>query len=217
MAPRTPYADRVHPALILGFALAIAPLALTPGASFTLTFSYAPRGPRAVGSVIAGTGLGTFTHAALAAVGLAAIVMRSAQIYRAIQLAGAIYLIILGITMFRSINHKRTKTPRRFDLARGRGPLLTAYIANVLNPKAAGVYLTLAPQFIPAHAMSLTAMETLAATHVVVMAAWLSCVGFTLSAVAQRIKIERILRGIQRAGALVLIALGIRTSTEVLA
>ncbi len=208
------YADRVHPALILGFALAVAPLALTPGTSFTLTLSYAPHGPRAVVSVIVGTAMGTFTHATLAAVGLAAVVMRSAQIYRAIQLAGAIYLIVLGISMLRAVNRKR---PARFDLARGRGPLLTAYIANLLNPKAAGIYLTLAPQFIPAHNMDLTAMESLAATHVVVMALWLSCVGFTLSAVARRINVERILRGIQQAGAVVLIALGVRTSTESMA
>jgi threonine/homoserine/homoserine lactone efflux protein len=201
----------VHPALVLGFALAITPLALTPGTSFTLTLSYAPQGPRAVVSVIVGTGLGTFTHATLAAVGLAAVVMRSAQVYRAIQLAGAIYLMVLGISMLRSVNQKR---PARFDLARGRGPLLTAYFANVLNPKAAGIYLTLAPQFIPAHNMDLTAMESLAATHVVVMALWLSCVGFTLSAVARRINVERVIRGIQQAGAAVLIALGIRTSTE---
>ena len=207
----------MHPALVLGFALAVLPLALTPGASFTLTLSYAPQGPRAVGSVIAGTALGTFTHATLAAVGLAAVVMRSAQIYRAIQLAGAIYLIVLGISMLRSVNRKRTKTPARFDLARGRGPLITAYISNVLNPKAAGIYLTLAPQFIPAHSMDLTAMTTLAATHVAVMALWLSCVGFALSAVTRRIKIERVLRGIRQAGGVVLIALGIRTSTEAMA
>lgn len=212
-----PYADRVHPALVLGFALAILPLALTPGASFTLALSHARQGPRAVANVIAGTGVGIFTHATLAAVGLAAIVMRSAQIYHAIQLAGAIYLIVLGISLLRSVNRKRTKRPAGLDLARGHGPLLTAYIANVLNPKAAGVYLTLAPQFIPAHSMDLTAMTILAATHVAVMALWLSCVGFTLSAVARRIKIERILRGIERAGAVVLIALGIRTSTDALA
>lgn len=204
----------MHPALVLGFALAVAPLALTPGTSFSLTLSYAPRGPRAVVSVIVGTGLGTFTHATLAAVGLAAVVMRSAQVYRAIQLAGAIYLIVLGISMLRSVKRKR---PARFDLARGHGPLLTAYIANVLNPKAAGIYLTLAPQFIPAHNMDPTAMESLAATHVVVMALWLSCVGFTLSAVARRSNVERTLRGIQRAGAVVLIALGVRTSTEAVA
>jgi threonine/homoserine/homoserine lactone efflux protein len=204
----------VHPALVVGFALAVAPLALTPGTSFALTLSYARHGPRAVGSVIVGTGLGTFSHATLAAVGLAAVVMRSAQLYRAIQLAGAIYLIILGISLLRSVNRRRSKPAARLDLAHGRGPLFTAYISNVLNPKAAGIYLTLAPQFIPAHNMDLKAMECLAATHVVVMALWLSCVGFTLSAVARRIDIERALRAIQRAGAVVLIALGIRTSTE---
>ena len=40
---------------------------------------------------------------------------------------------------------------------------------------------------------------------------------FTLSAVARRINVERTLRGIQRAGAVVLIALGVRTSTEAVA
>lgn len=207
----------MHPALVVGFALAIAPLALAPGASFTLTLSYARQGRRAVASVIAGTGLGIFTHATLAAIGLAAIVMRSAEVYRAIQLAGAIYLMVLGVAMLSSANSKRAKTSGRLDLARARGPLVTAYIANVLNPKAAGVYLTLAPQFVPAHGMSLTAMATLAATHVLVMSLWLTCVGFTLSAVTRRLRIERALLGIQRTGAVLLVALGIHTSSEALA
>ena len=212
-ASRTPTLAECTPLSSSGSPSLSRPWRSRPGQAPTLTLSYAPHGPRAVVSVIAGTGLGTFTHATLAAVGLAAVVMRSAQVYRAIQLAGR-PPDRLGISMLRSVNRKSLA---RFDLARGRGPLLTAYIANLLNPKAAGVYLTLAPQFIPAHNMDLTAMESLAATHVVVVALWLSCVGFTLSAAARRHQPRENPARDPASGSVVLIALGVRTSTEAVA
>lgn len=62
----------------------------------------------------------------LAAIGLSAIVIKSAEICRAVQIAGAMYLILLGITMLRSATRKRAKSSTCFDLAHGRGPLVTA-------------------------------------------------------------------------------------------
>lgn len=219
MACGDTYDDGVHPVLVLGFGLAVAPLVLTPGASFTLTVSYSVDGPGAVRHVIAGTGLGIVTHGVLAAVGLAAVVMRSSEAYRLIQTVGAIYLVFLGLALLvskkrlASIDHQPV---RRFDLMRDRGPLATAYLANVLNPKAAGVYLTLAPQFLPAHSVNLFSMSVLAGTHVVIMAIWLAFVGLMLSAVSQRTATDRAIQALRRAGGVILIALGLRSTADAL-
>lgn len=204
----------MHPALVLGFAIAVIPLAVTPGASFTLMLANAPNGARAVGGVIVGTALGILTHGTLAAFGLAAIVMRSSEMYRLVRVAGAIYLIVVGIGMFRRAGRQPTSARAHQGPAVGRGPIIRSYLANVLNPKAAGVYLTLAPQFIPVGSVNLASMSILAAVHVVVMALWLGCVGFTLSAVRRRVAVERFLGVVQRAGAVVLMALGVRASVE---
>lgn len=58
----------------LGFAIAVLPLALTPGASLTLTTTYLLRGERRSANMcVVGTGLGILTHGALAGLGLSAV------------------------------------------------------------------------------------------------------------------------------------------------
>ncbi len=67
---------------MLGFAVAVLPLALTPGASLTLTTTYLLRGERQSAKLcVVGTGLGILTHGTLAGLGLSAVVMRSAEVY----------------------------------------------------------------------------------------------------------------------------------------
>lgn len=84
-------------AAVLGFALAVLPLVVTPGASFTLVSARSVAGDhRGAWLTILGTACGIAVHAVLAGVGLAVIVMRSAQLYQWVRLAGAVYLIGLG-------------------------------------------------------------------------------------------------------------------------
>ena len=64
----------------VGFGLAVLPVCLTPGVSFTLvTERVLGTGVRAGVGVIAGTSFGLLTHALLAGVGLSALVMRSSE------------------------------------------------------------------------------------------------------------------------------------------
>jgi threonine/homoserine/homoserine lactone efflux protein len=61
-----------------GFFVAVLPVVMTPGASFTLATQRSLAGDRAAGPwVIAGTATGIYTHAALAGLGLSVLVMRS--------------------------------------------------------------------------------------------------------------------------------------------
>lgn len=87
-------------AALLGFCLAVTPLVITPGASFTLVSARGMAGDRRGSwAVITGTAAGVVTHAVLAGVGLAAVVMRSAELYHLLRLVGAAYLIGLGVTL----------------------------------------------------------------------------------------------------------------------
>lgn len=200
-------------ALILGFALVVAPLVMTPGASLALTTTYAVQGGAgAVARCIAGTGLGIVIHAVAAGLGLAAVVMGSAQAYRFVQLAGAAYLLLLGLSMLRPLRHRSAPgRPRRVSLAHGRGPLFTAFVANVLNPKAASVYLTLAPQFMTAESAGLSATLVLAMVHIALMGTWLSGWGLGLVAMAGRSVFDRLGTWIRHVGGVVLVALGVRS------
>ncbi|WP_329390359.1 LysE family translocator [Streptomyces sp. NBC_01351] len=78
--------------------------------------------------------------------GLSALVMHSSQAFTAIKLIGAGYLIGLGIWTWRSAAPNTAPVPYRQRLPKGADCVYAqALLANVLNPKAAAIYLTLAP------------------------------------------------------------------------
>lgn len=85
-------------------------------------------------------------------------------------------------------------------------------MANVLNVKAATVYLTLAPQFVPAQLVGVFSMLILAAVHVCVMAAWLGLWSTGLSTISDKFNMADWKRRIDTAGGAILILLGVRTA-----
>uniref|UniRef100_UPI00143E0D98 LysE family translocator n=1 Tax=Allokutzneria sp. NRRL B-24872 TaxID=1137961 RepID=UPI00143E0D98 len=106
---------------------------------------------------------------ALAVLGLSVVVMQSAQVYRVVQVVGAAYLIGLGATSL--LRGRRVSTAARPDeLVR----VHTAFLMNLLNPKAAAVYLTLAPQFLDSDAFTVVNVLVLALVHAALMACWLT-------------------------------------------
>lgn len=204
-------------AALLGFCLAVTPLVITPGASFTLVSARGMAGDRRGSwAVITGTAAGVVTHAVFAGVGLAAVVMRSAELYHLLRLVGAAYLIGLGVTLLWRSRGSTPLEPKGDTGAPSTAMvhLYRAYVANVLNVKAASVYLTLGPQFVPAESVGVGSMLLLAAVHVTVMVAWLGIWSTGLAAIASRLSIQTWTRRIDRVGGLLLVALGARTAAQ---
>jgi threonine/homoserine/homoserine lactone efflux protein len=192
---------------VAAFALAIVPIMLTPGVSVTLATQRTLRdGPAAGLRVAAGTACGLTFHATAAALGLAALVSRSATAFTVLKLAGAAYLVVLGIATLRSARH--APTARRLPWT-GHGPFLQAFLGNVLNPRAASVYLTLVPQFISPGDDVLAATALLAAVHIAMQTTWLALC--TLAVARTRHTISTRLNTL--AGT-VLIGLGLRTAAQ---
>ncbi|GAB2492565.1 LysE family translocator [Luteococcus sediminum] len=203
-------------AAVLGFGLAVTPVVLTPGASFTLVSGRGIAGDRrGAWATIAGTGAGILTHGILAGAGLALVVMRSAEVYRLVRLAGAIYLVCLGaVLLWRGLRGRATPANREQEPVEDRDGrrVWQAYVANVLNVKAASVYLTLAPQFITAGGVGVGSMLILAAAHVAVMTLWLGAWSLGLTAVTARFNPQRWMRRVDVAGGAALVFLGLRTA-----
>lgn len=191
---------------VVGFALALLPLVMTPGASFTLVSSRGLSGDRR----------GAW-HTIVGA-GLAVVVMRSAQLYQAIRLAGALYLIGLGVVLiWRQQRRACAEDPhvgQAAETTAGGGQLWRAYVANVLNVKAASVYLSLAPQFIAESVVGVQSMLLLGCVHVVVMGAWLGLWAMGLTALTRRVDPRRWVRRVNVAGGAVLVALGLRSAAQ---
>ncbi|MDK7750563.1 LysE family translocator [Brevibacterium sp. UMB10442] len=203
-------------ASLIGFGIAVTPLVVTPGASFTLVSSRGLVGDRrGAWAVIVGTALGIITHGLLAGLGLAAVVMRSAEVYQVLRFVGAIYLVGLGV--FLIWRGRRMSVSSSLEYAHSPSKPVVhevgqAYLANVLNVKAATVYLTLAPQFVPAQLMGVSSMLTLATVHVCGMAVWLGLWSTGLSKISEKFNLADWKRRIDTAGGAVLVFLGIRTA-----
>jgi threonine/homoserine/homoserine lactone efflux protein len=139
-------------ATVLLFSGAALALLLVPGpAVLYIVARSASQGRRAGLVSVAGIHVGTLVHIAAAVVGLSAIVVASATAFTAIKLAGAAYLVYLGIATLRRREGFTTAddgTPPR-SLRR---VFADGVVLNILNPKTAVFFLAFVPQFVDAEA-----------------------------------------------------------------
>src|SRR5471032_3070499 len=116
---------------LLGFALAILPVALSPGASFTLAMNNAvQQGMRGTGRIILGTLLGIYTHALLAGLGITRLIAAYPALLNTIKITGTAYLIYLGIRLIRSSLNAKDVAFTSGNRSTG---IQEAYLANVLS------------------------------------------------------------------------------------
>ncbi|GAA2352183.1 LysE family translocator [Streptomyces carpaticus] len=189
-----------------GFALAILPLVITPGASLTLLIRHVTEdGRRRAVPVVLGTVTGLYTHAALAVAGLSALVMGSETAFTVVRVAGACYLIGLGVWTWWSAGRSRRPAGRG---QRWRSAYPQALFANLLNPKAASVFLTLIPQFLTPERPLAGQILALATVQIVMVSLWLTAWALLLPRTAARPGGERFRRTIGRIAGAMLIGLG---------
>ena len=105
-----------------------------------------------------GNAVGGFSAAALAAVGLGALIQESALAFAIVKYAGAAYLIYLGVKAFRNRKglmaapDEAEATPKQALVTMAEG-----FMVGLLNPKTILFYLAILPQFINVEAGSATA------------------------------------------------------------
>ena len=215
----------MSPYAVAGFLAAVLPLVATPGASLTLLVQRVTTGGRReCVPVVLGTVTGLYVHATLAGLGLSALVMRSSQVFALVRLCGAGYLLLLGIALWRSAGTRAgaeagaeagteaVASGRRFP--RGRRPTyVQALLGNVLNPKAASIYLTLAPQFVDAHRQLLPQLLILATAQAALMTVWLLAWTLALARAARTAASARIRARLTRVAAAAMVGLALRSAT----
>lgn len=132
---------------ILAFSAAALILIVIPGPSVLFTIGRALALGRAAGIVsVAGNTLGTFVLASAAALGIGAIIAASEIAFTIIKLAGAAYLVFLGI---QAIVHRKRTAANATDGAPQ--PLWRVFgqatIVGVTNPKTLAFFVAVLPQF----------------------------------------------------------------------
>jgi threonine/homoserine/homoserine lactone efflux protein len=135
--------------LVLYFAAAVL-LAITPGPGIFYVAARTLAGGRAEGVASSlGTGLGGMVHILAGAVGVSAIVLASAELFTALKLIGAAYLVWLGIRTVRDA--RRDASAGLSSAASTVGPwraFREGVLVEALNPKTAAFFLAFIPQFV---------------------------------------------------------------------
>src|SRR4051794_15563720 len=123
-------------------------LNLTPGPDtlYILGRSIA-HGRRAGVASALGISVGSIFHTGAAALGLSAILATSAWAFTFVKLAGAAYLIFLGVCALLEKQHELL-LPGHFKRRDATAAFRQGIVTNILNPKVALFFLAFLPQFI---------------------------------------------------------------------
>jgi threonine/homoserine/homoserine lactone efflux protein len=167
-------------------------------------------GRRAAVMTALGINLGILFWVVAAALGLAAIVATSASAFAAIKIAGAVYLIYLGVQALRSAQGRRQMT----HSAPGRGRAFRqGLVSNLLNPKIAVFFTSLLPQFVGAHG-TVGELLLLGVIFNAMGVAWLLCYATVAARGRNFLLRPRVKRAIDRITGVVLVGLGVRLAVE---
>ena len=162
---------------LLAYLVAITLLTLTPGMDTVLVIRNTTRGGIKDGlATNLGICSGLFVHATFTSVGISVILLHSAFAFGALKLAGACYLIFLGVVSLRSASRRGevglgavSTSGDGFRLVRS---LREGFFSNALNPKTIVFYMAFLPQFIDASRPPFFQALGLAGIHFFIALLW---------------------------------------------
>jgi threonine/homoserine/homoserine lactone efflux protein len=133
---------------LLAFATLTLLVAYFPGPALLYTAAQTiAHGKKAGLMAMLGIHLGCYVHVFAAAFGLSAVFKHVPELYLAVKIAGALYLVWLGIGMIRS-KLGAAETPAVAPQKTVRRALVDSFIVEILNPKVALFFIALLPQFV---------------------------------------------------------------------
>ncbi len=190
--------------------------AMSPGPDFVIvTRSAAMSGRRAGMACAAGIGAGVFAWSAVTAAGVAGLLAASAVAFTAVKLAGAAYLMLLGIRALLAARRGEYQDlgPRRPDATSPLRAFRQGLLTNLLNPKVAVFFIALVPQFLPA---APTVLDTvvLGAVAAVISVLWFCVVANVVGALRRLFARVRVRRVIDTVMGGLLIGLGVRIAVQ---
>ncbi|MFI0219474.1 LysE family translocator [Streptomyces lydicus] len=219
---------------LIGFTAVAALLTVSPGPDFAVVLRTAlSSGRRAALCSALGIAAGCFVWGLAGAVGLTAMLSASEAAYHALRVAGALYLMWLGVQALRSARRIGSAGAGSAASAPGRaghestvepdssaGPVTplrafrTGLLTNVLNPKVGVVYISLLPQFIPHGAPVVATTLLLVAVHAALGVLWLGGIAVAVHRARAVFQRPRVRQRLDQATGGVLLALGAAVGFE---
>jgi len=128
------------------FLLAALVIAAIPGPGIFYVAARTLSGGRQAGIASTfGTAVGGLVHVIAGGLGVSAIILASAQLFSVLKLAGALYLVWLGINSFREAGHA---PPEQSGPIGAKRAFREGVVVEALNPKTAAFFLAFIPQFL---------------------------------------------------------------------
>ena len=183
----------------------------TPGPDTALTIRNSLLGGRRVGLLTAvGVSSGQLVWTLAASAGIAALLVASEPAFQAVRLAGAAYLIWLGLQTLWGV------VRRRPHVQEPRGPLAPrrawrqGLLSNLGNPKAAAFFTSLLPQF----GASFSELAVLGMLFASMTLTWLALYAVVVARAGDFLRRDNVRRALDAIVGTVLVAFGLRLATE---
>ncbi|SAL24831.1 LysE type translocator protein [Caballeronia peredens] len=179
---------------ITGFAfflVAVFLLNVTPGPDTAYIVGRSVAQGRGAGIVSAlGISAGCIVHTLACAFGLTAILAASATAFTVIKIAGAIYLIYLGVRLIfarHDDSAQQVRTNEKVAPKSLRQLFAQGFVTNVLNPKVVLFFVSFFPQFVAADSQHKTlAFLTLGVVFIAMSTVWNGFVAWIAGSVTER-------------------------------
>src|SRR5262249_425411 len=190
-----------------------------PGQDTLLTIRNTLLAGRRAGCFTAlGVSTGLAVWALAASAGLAALIKASEPAFLAIKLAGAAYLVYLGLHALHNALRAGPEPPADQQKAGAARAPAAAFrqglISNPGNPKIAVFFTSLLPQFTSAGSGSFLALLLLGLVFCLLTLTWLAGYAFAVAKASDVMRRSRIRRALDGLAGTVLIAFGVRLATE---
>jgi threonine/homoserine/homoserine lactone efflux protein len=192
---------------------------VTPGPDTAITIRSVLVGGRLCGVATAlGVATGQLIWVLAASAGLVAVLIAYEPVFHAIKLAGACYLVWLGLaTLWDAVRFRR---PIGTTAVAAKSPLHIAasfrhgLISNLGNPKMAVFFASVLPQFAEPGAGMLSGLALLGLLFTAMTLAWLAIVSCLTSSAGDHFRRSKIGRALHVTMGGVLVMLGLRMATE---
>ena len=187
----------------------------TPGQDTALTIRNTLLGGRRAGVATAiGVSAGQAAWTIATSAGLAVVIAASAPLFFAVNLAGAAYLIYLGVrALLSAVRRQETHAAVRPSLS---SPLLQGFVSNLSNAKMVAFFISLLPPFAGPHP-SFWLLLALGFNFCLLTLGWLIGYAFAVERMSRWLRLDRVRRAIDGLLGAVLVGLGLRVGVQALA
>ena len=200
---------------VVAFAGVVAVIVVLPGPDMALILQNGlAHGRRAAVETAVGISAGLLVWAVAAALGIAALLHASAPAFTLLKLAGAAYLVWLGVCALTEAWRGAAEAPAgRSARQRKTSPFRQGLLSNLLNPKVALVFTTLIPQFVEAGDPAVPQTLLLAAIFIGMGLVWLTSYALLVAKMGELLKRSIVRRVLNAVTGTVLTALGVRLAS----